>query len=139
MNITKKTRLAIGVVGLSAAVGLAAGGAFTGTGVTTTGQAAAPQFVGGAIDQAVTGATLDSIAYSFTDTTKVTINSVLLTFTDHLANGKAVTIGFTGGSPTPTAFTCTPVATVGATANSSSTCSGGTATAITSITVTVAS
>ena len=137
MNITKKTRLAIGVVGLSAAVGLAAGGAFTGTGVTTTGQAAAAQFVGGAVSQSVTGATLDSIVYSFTDATKITINSVLLTFTDHLADGKAVTIGFTGGSST--AFTCTAVAPIGVTANSSSTCTGGTATAIASITVTVAS
>ena len=36
MNITKRTRLAIGAVGVCGAVGLAAGGAFTGTGLTTT-------------------------------------------------------------------------------------------------------
>lgn len=104
MNITKRTRLAIGAVGVCAAVGLAAGGAFTGTGLETTGQAAAPQFVGGTISQTVTGAKLSNIVYGFTDTTKTHVNLITLTFTGETVDGLHVAVALTGG--TGGAFTC---------------------------------
>ena len=100
MNITKKTRLAIGVVGLSAAVGLAAGGAFTGTGIGKGSQAGAAQFIGGTVSQSVTGATLKSIVYGFDsgDLAKLHPTSVLLTFTDLEPVGRSVTLSFNAGA-----------------------------------------
>jgi len=59
-----------------------AGSAFTGTGISTTGTAAADQFVGGQVSQSVTGATLSTIAYDFTDETNTLVDGITLTFTD---------------------------------------------------------
>ena len=105
MNITKKTRLAIGVVGLSAAVGLAAGGAFTGGGVTNN--APANQFIGGTVSQTVTGATLSTIGYTYTNDAHTIVDTVTLTFADANADGRTPTVTIL---PTPsTAFVCLPI------------------------------
>jgi hypothetical protein len=133
------------VTGLAVAGIVATGGsALTSTGVTTTNQAASAQFVGGTVSQAVTGATLDSIDYSFTNGTKTVVRSVLLTFANELTDGKTVSILPSGGAyaGAATTFTCPAVA-VGAGANTSTcTADGVDATAdgylgITSLAITV--
>ncbi len=81
------------------AVLAAAGGtAFTATGVATSGNAAAAQFVGGTVSQAVTGATLSDIAYTYADTTNKDVDGITLTFADDLSLGKAVTASPAGGA-----------------------------------------
>ena len=92
-----------------AAVGLvaAAGSAFTGTGVTTTGQAALPQFVGGTVSQAVTGATLDSVDYGFVGGNNVVVDRIVLKFTGTDAVGQQVAVAVTGGDDDT--FTCADV------------------------------
>jgi hypothetical protein len=83
-----------------AGIAAAGGSAFTGSGLTST--AAASQFVGGTVAQAVTGATLNDVAYGFTDATNTSINSVLLTF-EADAVGKSVAIALSGnGASTST-------------------------------------
>ena len=122
------------VAGLAAAgVVATASSAFTATGLSTTGTAASAQFVGGTISQAVTGASISTIAYGYVNsTTKTHVNSITLTFTATEA-GRAVTAVATGGTGT---FTC------GVTASNSSTCAhsvpGTGTTGITSLDVTVA-
>jgi hypothetical protein len=88
-NNTKKLLGAVAVAGVIAA----GGSAFTGTGVTST--AAASQFVGGTVQQAVTGATLNDVSYGFSDATNTAINAVTLTFAAD-ALGKTVGIALTG-------------------------------------------
>ncbi|MDQ0212638.1 hypothetical protein [Arthrobacter bambusae] len=130
MRKSAKIFTALSVAGLA----VAAGSAFTGTGVATAGQAASDQFVGGTVSQAVTGATLDSIVYGFTDGTNTAVNQVTLTFADANADGKIPTIALTGGTGTP--FTCTAVAVT----THISTCSPGTGlsqSGVTSASVTV--
>lgn len=102
MRKSAKIFTALSVAGLA----VAAGSAFTGTGVTTSGQAASEQFVGGTVNQTVTGATLDSLVYGFTDGTKTAVNEVTLTFAD-ATGGKTPTLSLTGG--TAATFTCTTV------------------------------
>lgn len=102
MRTSVKLITALSVAG----VAVAAGSAFTGTGVTTSGQAAADQFVGGTVNQSVTGATLNSIEYGFTDGTKTAVNKVTLTFAD-ATGGRTPGIALSGG--TPAVFTCTPI------------------------------
>jgi hypothetical protein len=63
MRSSFKIAVALAAVGLAAADG----SAFTATGLATTGQASAAQFIGGTISQAVTGATLDSVTYGYAD------------------------------------------------------------------------
>jgi len=116
MRTSAKLITALSVAGLA----VAAGSAFTGTGVATAGQAASAQFVGGTVSQSVTGATLNSIVYGFTDGTKTAVNVVTLTFADANTDGKIPTIALTGG--TPTDFTCTAIAVT----THVSTCSAGT-------------
>ena len=133
MNITKRTRLAIGAVGVCGAVGLAAGGAFTGTGLTTTGQANATQFVGGTITQTITGAILTTITYGFSDNPGHThADSIVLTFSS-TEDARTVSVALTATSDTGT-WSCTN------TASNSSTCTvtGGFATGVSSLNVTVA-
>ncbi len=124
-----------GAVAVASLVGLGAG-ALTGTGLSTSGTAAAPQFIGGTVTQSVTGATLTDITYGFTDTTDTAANLITLTFATG-ADGKTVAVtpsGAVGGGT----FTCSAVAT-----NSSScTYSAGTDTlsgytGLTSLAVTV--
>jgi hypothetical protein len=115
--------------GVAVAGVVAAGStALTGTGLSTSGSWASTQFVGGVVSQGITGATLDTVTYGFTDGTKTTINSVAIAFAT-AADGVNVAIAFTGGSGT--AFTCTAVSSL------ASSCTGGTRTgAVTAIQIT---
>ena len=130
MKITQRAKILIGAVTLVGIAG-AAGTAFTGTGVTTN--AGSTQFVGGTVSQGVTGATLSSVVYTFGDAPANTaIRSALLTLgTD--ADGKAVSIAFTGGNAV--AFTCTAVEVTGHT--STCTTAGADRTGVTSAAITV--
>jgi hypothetical protein len=104
MRKSAKLITALSVAGLA----VAAGSAFTGTGVATAGQAAADQFVGGTVSQSVTGATLTNIAYGYADAgPKTLVNSIALTFSG-TANGRVVAAAPTGGSGGT--FSCTAVA-----------------------------
>ena len=103
MRTTTKIVSALAAAGVVAA----AGSAFTGTGVTTTGTASQAQFVGGTVTQAVTGATLDNIQYHFVDDAKRTVDTITLEFTGAEAVGKAVTAAVTGSDQD--LFTCTAV------------------------------
>ena len=102
MRKSAKIISAVAVAGLA----FAASAAYTGTGLTNS--AGATQFVGGQVSQAVTGATLSNLAYTFTDGTKTAVSSVNLTFADDQSDGKAVTLELTGGSAAT--FECTVVA-----------------------------
>jgi hypothetical protein len=102
---------AITIAGLVAATGAA----FTGTGLATSGSAGSAQFVGGTVSQAVTGATLTTIAYGYADSaTKTAVNAITLTFAN-TEDGRSVAVAPSGG--TGGTFTC------GVTASNSSTCS----------------
>jgi hypothetical protein len=86
----------------AAALVAAGGAAFTGTGVTTTGQAASPQFVGGTVGQTVTGATVSHINYGFADPAHLYVTSVTVTFADALADGQNVSAVANGDDATAT-------------------------------------
>jgi hypothetical protein len=92
MRTSVKVITALSVAGLA----VAAGSAFTGSGLSTTGMAASTQFVGGTVSQSVTGATLNSVVYGFTDGTKTAVNQVTLTFAD-ATGGKTPTLSLAGG------------------------------------------
>jgi hypothetical protein len=102
MRKSAKLITALSVTGLA----VVAGSAFTGAGLSTTGQANSAQFVGGTVSQSVTGATLDSLVYGFTDGTKTAVNQVTLTFAD-ATGGKTPTVSLTGGGTAT--FTCAPI------------------------------
>jgi hypothetical protein len=129
MRKSTKFLAAVAFAGLAAA----GGSAFTGSGLSTSGSAAADQFVGGTVSQSVTGATLSSVAYSYADTSNTAIHSALLTFADANSDGKSVGIVFSGGNAA--AFTCTAVEAT----NHTSTCTATTAdeTGVTSAAITV--
>jgi hypothetical protein len=137
MQITKRAKIAVGAMALVGATGLAglAGSAFTGTGVTTTGSAASPQFVGGTVSQSVSGATLSNIAYGFTDTTNTAVNQVTLTFADASADAKIPTIAFTATAAVP--FTCSAIESTGHTSTCAPTTGGTSQSGATAIAVTV--
>lgn len=101
MRKSAKILTALSVAGLA----VAAGSAFTGTGVTNN--AGAAQFVGGTVTQSVTGATLTNITYSYADAGVNTLaNSIALTFSE-TADGRVVSVAPSGGSGGT--FTCTAV------------------------------
>lgn len=101
MRTNTKFLGALAVAGLVAA----SGSAFTGTGLATSGTAASAQFVGGTVSQAVTGATLTTVAYGFTDTTDTKVSTITLTFST-TADGKTVTVAPSGGGSGVGKFTC---------------------------------
>lgn len=105
MRKSAKIITALSVTGLA----VVAGSAFTGAGLTTTGTASSAQFVGGTVSQAVTGATLDSLVYGFTDGTKTAVNQVTLTFAPGV-DGKTPTLSLDGDGAL-TAFTCGAITT----------------------------
>jgi hypothetical protein len=103
MRMSAKIITALSVAGLA----VAAGSAFTGTGVATSGDAAAAQFVGGTVSQSVTGATLTDITYTFDDAGANTrVESIALAFSG-TADGRTVAAAPSGGSGGT--FTCTAV------------------------------
>lgn len=107
MRKSAKIITALSVAGLA----VAAGSAFTGAGLSTTGQASSTQFVGGQVSQNVTGATLTNLQYGFTDGTKTAVNQVTLTFAD-ATGGKTPTLSLTGGGTAT--FTCDAIVLNGA-------------------------
>jgi len=92
---------AIAVAGLVAA----GASAFTGTGVTDN--APGSVFVGGTVNQGVTGATLSNIAYTYSDPTKTAVSTIVLTFAD-ATNGATPTALVTATAAD--VFTCTAIA-----------------------------
>lgn len=98
MRTSAKIVTALSVTGLA----LAAGSAFTGAGLVNG--AGSTQFVGGTVSQTVTGATLNSLVYSFTDGTKTAVNRVTLTFAEGAAT-KVPTLSLTGDGAAAV-FTC---------------------------------
>ncbi|HET7140304.1 MAG TPA: hypothetical protein VFI36_09100 [Arthrobacter sp.] len=103
MRKSAKIITALSVAGLA----VAAGSAFTGAGLSTSGSAASPQFVGGTVSQTVTGATLTNLEYGFgADVTKTAVSQVTLTFAD-ATGGKTPTVSLTGGGTAT--FACLPI------------------------------
>ncbi|MCW2600465.1 MAG: hypothetical protein JWM02_2294 [Frankiales bacterium] len=123
--------------GMIAAAGLVAAGgsAFTGAGLSTTGSAASAQYVGGTVSQSVTGGTLASVAYGFTDATNTAVNQVTLTFADTNTAGKTPTITLAGGSPVT--FTCAQITAGTGTTSVCDPTPGDSQTGVTGISVTV--
>lgn len=135
MRISRRTKVAVAAAAVVGAIGTA-GAAFTATGLTATGSAASPQFIGGSITQAVSGATLSNVAYSFTDATDTAIDQVVLTFADPNSDGMTPTIAFS--APTPVDFTCSAVESEGHTSTCTPTDDGDSQTGAAGLTVTVA-
>lgn len=134
MTISTRAKLSAAAVALAAA-SVAAGSAFTATGVTTTGAAASPQFVGGTVSQAVSGATLSGIDYGFTDATNTKIDQVTLTLADANTDTKTPTIAFTAGAAVD--FTCTAIESTHHTSTCTPTTPGTSQAGATGISVTV--
>jgi hypothetical protein len=105
MRNSYKVLTAVAVAGLA----LAGGSAFTGAGVTASGNAASAGFVGGTVSQTITGADLAGVTYGYTG--NGTVTSVKLDFTLTSADDKTVTASLTGGSGTD--LTCPGVVTLG--------------------------
>ena len=103
MQKSSKIAFAVAFAGM-AAVG---GAAFTGAGLTNNAQT---QFIGGTVTSTVTGATLTNVAYSFTDTSNISVDQITVTLTG--ATGKTVT-GLIDGA---TAITFTDTTDLGGTA-----------------------
>jgi hypothetical protein len=123
MRKSAKIISAVAVAGLA----FAASAAFTGAGLANN--AGGSQFVGGQVSQTVTGATLSTVTYNFTDPAKTTLTSVTLGFAD--AEGEQVSLVL--ASAEGTAFTCTVIT------SGVSTCTSATAvTGVTGATITVA-
>ena len=95
-----------GVVALGGIVA-ASGAAFTAGGVTAPSSA----FVGGSVNQSLTGAALTSVVYD-TDEALNKITSVTLTFTDSAADTKVPVIAFSGAVVNGT-YTCAAVEAAG--------------------------
>ena len=101
MIINKRAKAAVGALAVAVAIGLAAGGAFTAGGVTDT---SGDGFVGGNVDQTITGAVVTNVAYGL-DATADNIETVDIT-TDAGGQGRTVSIAFTGGTTNTAVFTC---------------------------------
>jgi hypothetical protein len=81
--------------GVAVAGAVAAGTtAFTGSGLTGTTDTA-KSFIGGTVTQNVYGATIDHVAYAFTDPAKTQLHTFSVTFTDHTVDGKTPTASLT--------------------------------------------
>jgi hypothetical protein len=96
----------LGVIAIGGVIATS-GMAFTAGGVT----APASAFVGGSVDQSVTGAALSSVVYD-TDTAANKITSVTLTFSDSAADAKTPTIAFSGAAINGS-YTCAAVEAAG--------------------------
>lgn len=105
MNISTRAKALVGVVALGGAA-VAMGGAFTAGGISGTAHET-PAFIGGSVDQSITGATISSIVHDV-DEANNKINSVTLTFGDATADGKVPVITFTGATENG-AYTCVAV------------------------------
>lgn len=94
------------ILGAVAVAGLVATG---GSAFTAGGLSGAPStmFVGGSVDQTITGAVISSVVYDV-DEAANKITSVTLTFTGATTDGKTPTITFTGAAVNGT-YTCAAV------------------------------
>jgi hypothetical protein len=99
MNIGKRAKIMVASLGLVGAGALGAS-AFTATGLNN--QAGSAHFLGGAIEQSVTGATLMSTNYVFHDATNEAVDEVDLAF-DAPAAGQYVKVVFHQGVTDTTA------------------------------------
>jgi hypothetical protein len=81
-----------------AGIAVAGGAAFTATGVDMT--APATQFLGGTVSQAVQGATLSNIAYTYVNPDHLAVQTITMTFAGAEGQGKVVTLAANGGSGT---------------------------------------
>jgi RimJ/RimL family protein N-acetyltransferase len=88
-----------------AAFAAAGGSALTGSGVTDN--AGASSYVGGTVNQAVTGAVLSTIGYTYSDTTNTAVTVITLTFGDAVTNGKTPTLLVSATAAD--VFTCTAI------------------------------
>jgi len=98
---------ALGALAIAGTVAVG-GSAFTGTGLANS--AGATQFIGGTIDQTVTGATLNGVVYGYSDDTHTAVSSVALTFAAPLSAAQDVSVALTDGAVVPittTDWTCT--------------------------------
>jgi hypothetical protein len=113
MHITKRVKVVAGVSALLGVV-VAGGAAFTASYLTASGQALAPQYIGGTITQTVTGLVIEDINYGYTDDTDADIDAVQLVFNSVNAVGATVdvTLAFTGDSGTPAVMDCDVVGSV---------------------------
>ncbi|WP_104172052.1 hypothetical protein [Arthrobacter sp. Y81] len=98
MRKSAKIITALSVAGLA----VAAGSAFTGGGLSTSGTAAEDSYVGGSVTQNINGATLTDTSYAYVvGGSNTAVASVTLTFADEPATyGKTVTAALGGGSGT---------------------------------------
>ena len=94
MRKSHKVLTAAAVAGLA----LMGGTAFTGAGLTASGDAASAAFIGGAVSQTIAGADLADVAYTYSG--NGTVTQVVLTFTGSAADGKTATATLSGGSGT---------------------------------------
>lgn len=126
MRKSYKVLTAAAVAGLA----LVGGTAFTGAGLTASGTAGSPAFVGGTVSQTIEGADLADVNYTYSG--NGTVTEVTLTFTGANADGKTATATLTGGSGT--ALTC---ANAGVVVASTISCTTAGYTGATSLAVTV--
>jgi hypothetical protein len=90
-----------------AALAIAGSSAFTGGGLTK-GAGVPNVFVGGTVTQNISGATLSSVVYTYTDSSNTSVASLVLTFAGAI-EGSTPTIAFSGGTPAP--YGCSAIAT----------------------------
>ncbi|MCU1400196.1 MAG: hypothetical protein JWN62_3305 [Acidimicrobiales bacterium] len=95
MNSNKRAKAAVCAFAIAAAIGLGAGGAFTAGGVTNSAPANVAGFVGGHVDQSITGANITAITYTLDATAS---NIVGVSITTDAPRGKAMTVAFSGGT-----------------------------------------
>ncbi|WIM97161.1 hypothetical protein ACTOB_000662 [Actinoplanes oblitus] len=108
-------RTMLQLIGGVAAAGVVAAGttAFTaggGVGLGGSNGATATKFIGGTATQTVTGATINAIAYTWSDTANTKLSALDLTFAD-LTVRKVPTLTLTGLTPSSggATFTCTAI------------------------------
>src|SRR4051812_19246470 len=101
MKINKRAKAVIAAAALIGTAGIA-GTAFTATGIERT--APATQFVGGTVNQTVTGAVLSNIEYGFADDTHMDVDEIKITFTDGAADTQSVDVTLSGADTAT--FTC---------------------------------
>lgn len=105
MNTSTRAKALIGAVAIGGSA-VAMGGAFTAGGIGGTAHST-PAFIGGSVDQSITGATMSAIVYDV-DEAANKITSVELTFTGTAADGKTPVITFTGATVNGT-YTCAAI------------------------------
>jgi hypothetical protein len=116
-------------IGALAVAGLVAAGGSAFTSIGLTNNAPSSVFVGGTVSQSVTGASLNSIVYTYApDGSNTIINSFAATFAAGVADGHVVSTVVTGTSG---AWSCTVITTLVSTCTNATPSAGATSVAIT--------